>query len=844
MEGHINRRKLNFLQATYNGPDGKDTNPPEFNNRVVDGEFSLNSNDHLELDLIFGDGKVLNIIDDMDVLKNLIVGVRTYTGTSVPANSLGKPNDLFFQFVNSILTVYSKGTTIWTVVGSVGQGVAENTAHRLDTTGNPHSVTKAEVGLGNVPNINLTGKVSALETFDARKDNPHQVSKSQVGLGNVPNNDPTGEINDNTAHREDTSSNPHNVTKAEVGLGNVPNTNFSLDFDKFNTHIADKTGNPHDVTKSTVGLGNVPNTNFTNKVTALETFDARTDNPHTVTKDQVGLGDVNNFSINAPTAADNGKFAKIKNGAFDYETVTIPTVPTEDINKNTLHREDTTTNPHDVDKADVGLGNVPNTNFTDPVALSTTHRQITDGNPHGVDKAAVGLADVNNVAVPIPQIDDFGQVATVNSLGEWTIMSLPELGFIGIIIVTTEGQEIPPNGVAEVQADKEYYLNVSQVSQVNVTTITDFTDTDIWKSVVSAGGSGSCTVESSVAIQSTNWKLGTTILGNSISFTQDNSGFRIIYKAGSGSIVALCGNTLSMPIPTVTTAVGDLSVTSITLDGTDITTSITTELTGDTLTVNYDTRIPNPNINQTNTFTIVANLKLGEDTVNPLTSTLTYVGPNPTLGITRNPLLFDVTYTSASISRSDINGANTSIDETIFGGVTQTAGATNITFSALNIGASVADRTLTEKRTYTNASSTSDPKETRQIDLSALLEPTFQYPVYLLSASKITGFTTAEVNASQKSGLFTSAPGDQDFTWNDPSDNSLTTKVLFVRNSFRSETIMVFAYDDNDMRSPIGATVPLAGTVAVGNIAGQTETYSFYIIATGQPGGIKYHVDF
>ena len=105
-----------------------------------------------------------------------------------------------------------------TTVGTIGTGVWQGTAiddayvsHTGDTS-NPHSVTKAQVGLANVEN-------TALSTHTGNTSNPHSVTKAQVGLANV----------ENTALSTHTgnTSNPHSVTKAQVGLANVENTALS-----------------------------------------------------------------------------------------------------------------------------------------------------------------------------------------------------------------------------------------------------------------------------------------------------------------------------------------------------------------------------------------------------------------------------------------------------------------------------------------------------------------------------------------------------------------------------------------------------------------------------------------
>ena len=80
-------------------------------------------------------------------------------------------------------------------------GLTNSTRHIADKS-NPHGVTKAQVGLGNVDNtadlnkpistatqtaLNGKADASALKTHTSNRANPHQVTKAQVGLGNVDN---------------------------------------------------------------------------------------------------------------------------------------------------------------------------------------------------------------------------------------------------------------------------------------------------------------------------------------------------------------------------------------------------------------------------------------------------------------------------------------------------------------------------------------------------------------------------------------------------------------------------------------------------------------------------------
>lgn len=201
--------------------------------------------------------------------------------------------------------------------------------HMADV-GNPHQTTKAQVGLGNVQNLALPTQSEAeagasnarymtpLRTREAieaivgvafnahvnNKSNPHEVTKAQVGLGSVPN---IGVATDTQAlegitddgiitprllnmvimetigegvsdHIAD-SNNPHGVTKAQVGLSNVQNYPVASE-----ALAKDATSNAHYMTPlavrwavaALVGEGGVGD-HITN-----------INNPHRVTAAQVG----------------------------------------------------------------------------------------------------------------------------------------------------------------------------------------------------------------------------------------------------------------------------------------------------------------------------------------------------------------------------------------------------------------------------------------------------------------------------------------------------------------------------------------------------------------------------
>lgn len=144
-------------------------------------------------------------------------------------------------------------------------------AEKVDLTGhinnrnNPHGVTKQQVGLGNVANVEQASKQDFNNHLNNR-NNPHGVTKSQVGLANVTNVEQASKT-DFDAHARDTTkhitqqertswngkadgraltdhtgnhNNPHGVTKTQVGLGNVVNVEQASK-SEFNSHSQNST---------------------------------------------------------------------------------------------------------------------------------------------------------------------------------------------------------------------------------------------------------------------------------------------------------------------------------------------------------------------------------------------------------------------------------------------------------------------------------------------------------------------------------------------------------------------------------------------------------------------------
>ncbi len=191
--------------------------------------------------------------------------------------------------------------------------VAADLAAHKARTDNPHGVTKAQVGLSNVLNYGIASQadmnggvrndvyltpatvatyvtaqaVNPLATHVARTDNPHAVTKAQTGLGNVDNyatasqaEAEAGTVNNKfmtplrtaqaisalagsllTSHTSD-MNNPHNTTAAQVGAYNKTESDTITNAisTNINNHKTD-TNNPHATTAAQVGAYTIAQVN-------------------------------------------------------------------------------------------------------------------------------------------------------------------------------------------------------------------------------------------------------------------------------------------------------------------------------------------------------------------------------------------------------------------------------------------------------------------------------------------------------------------------------------------------------------------------------------------------------
>ena len=258
--------------------------------------------------------------------------------------------------------------------------------------------------------VEVSDSDNATEAIDNHiKDfnNPHKVTAEQIGLGNVDNTSDADKpissavqealdaVNKEVSEHKADKNNPHEVTKAQVGLGNVDNT---ADLDK---PVSNATQELVDNTKKELD-------------TKIDNHTSDFNNPHKVTKEQVGLGNVDN-------TADINKPVSVAQQALVDSTKAELKKDIGDIEKDVTNHIADKNNPHEVNKLQVGLGNVDNTSdINKPVSIAqqaaldklksdlesiigstgtdlSAHLKDFD-NPHKVTKDQVGLGKVDNTA--------------------------------------------------------------------------------------------------------------------------------------------------------------------------------------------------------------------------------------------------------------------------------------------------------------------------------------------------------------------------------------------------------------------------------------------------------------
>lgn len=329
---------------------------------------------------------------------------------------------------------------------------AESQTLHLGDFANPHKVTKAQVGLGNVANFgtatNADGAAGTsttlfmtpaavfaaivakagemLEGHTSRVDNPHNTTKAQVGLGSVANFAVASTAEAQIGDATDKYMTPYLVKVAiDTLVGGL-----------LSTHI-NRVDNPHATTAAQVGLGNVDNYATASQAEAqavgatatlplnkfmtvrrvAEMIDARagtqliahinnTNNPHSTTAAQVGLGNVQNYGVASSADVSAGQTTSTASN-----TVYVTALRLVEYVANRLGNVANYGIATQAEAEVIDTGSSTNTKYMTPLrVLQAINRRVYNDfanhvntslstNPHATTKADVGLGSVVNYGV-------------------------------------------------------------------------------------------------------------------------------------------------------------------------------------------------------------------------------------------------------------------------------------------------------------------------------------------------------------------------------------------------------------------------------------------------------------
>lgn len=309
----------------------------------------------------------------------------------------------------------------------------------IDTRGNPHGTTKADVGLGLVENY----RVASIEEAEAGvADNRYmtpQLTKIMLSAIVEPM------LNLHVMNKQ----NPHGVTKLQVGLGKV--SDYA------------------DATNAEAGEGIVTNKFMTPALTAIaigaqapkvmEFHTKDTDNPHNVTKKHVGLEFVENYkaaTVQEAIAGTAGRYitADVLKKVIDVGGGGSGGQALD------AHLQDHD-NPHQVTKEQIKLGNV--SNYEDAKAKDVIRFDLTTPTYMTTESMALWLKDdggwenfINRERLKIDKVQNYGIAtdydiradsntayatpATVTKMMENSVITTPMLTSMNIDPSTYEGK--------------------------------------------------------------------------------------------------------------------------------------------------------------------------------------------------------------------------------------------------------------------------------------------------------------------------------------------------------------------------------------------------------------------
>lgn len=415
-----------------------------------------------------GEGSTNHPLGLSDEIKEAITSVENKVDkTDIPSQFYGTDED------------GNQTTYDLSVLGDVedvlvdGESVVEDRIARIDLTGKVDKVNEAGQLYGTDSNGDQTSydisefaTEESLESHINDKDNPHSVTKEQVGLGNVDNTSDldkpistaTQTALDDKASKTVVDShiantnNPHNVTKAQVGLGNVDNTSDAnkpisnatqnaLDYLQEQIDDVSARGRFLSIWNSVTGLaetnppestytyhagdyfivGTVGETNYKPDGSSYTIGVAST----TVETEEVKVNDTYYYDGTTWKLQANAQreytFSGIAGSPYDNMNLGSALNSKADASALSAHVNNTS-NPHQVTKAQVGLGNVDNTADLDKPISTATQTALNEKVSLTNEASKVYGTDANGDQT-LYNKDDFGKVDDVKIHGSSVVIN-------------------------------------------------------------------------------------------------------------------------------------------------------------------------------------------------------------------------------------------------------------------------------------------------------------------------------------------------------------------------------------------------------------------------------------
>jgi hypothetical protein len=206
---------------------------------------------------------------DHTLLTNNPHGV---TATQIGAEPAFSKNTAFNKNFGTTAGTVAQGNHLHT---GVYEPANSNIQSHIDSTSNPHGVTKTQVGLGNVDNTSDLIKPISTATQSALDNKVDKVTGKGLSQNDLTNtlksNYDTAYTHSQSTHAPANAQKNSDITKAEIEaklIGTITSHNHDGVYEPKNANIQShisSTSNPHGVTKSQVGLGNVDNIADANK---------------------------------------------------------------------------------------------------------------------------------------------------------------------------------------------------------------------------------------------------------------------------------------------------------------------------------------------------------------------------------------------------------------------------------------------------------------------------------------------------------------------------------------------------------------------------------------------------